>query len=429
MTAPSSAAQGLQAMMQLGKKSAPEKKNDSDAQATPGVFSQMLQRLEEAPIVQDAGTALSLLDVSGHSVDAEATLDVDAAMLLDTAILPPALQGLVGQTQWMDGQADRAVREGTLEAQGPLSPAWAGQPTTGLLTASLGVQAQDAHALTQMASSMQAGEVGQGMTKNAADDASAWDVASASAEGAAPEQTQGALRLDGAWRMLEQPSPVLQTVVGQVQQWAAQWFGGAGQGRSEWGQKQYADNGNAEAVGTTHAGATGGMRLLEQAVQAAAASADTSDAQQGSAQEQQAPVEDLRFWLQGQQQRAQLVLQRDGQPVRVQVLMQGDSAHVVLQSNEADTRAVLDGGLEQLRSMLEQQGLQLAGLQVQADSTSQGQSSYGGGRAGPQGSENVDDGGPARHAVVLPAPLPGDAVGAATAGAVGYGVGRLNVYA
>ncbi len=56
----------------------------------------------------------------------------------------------------------------------------------------------------------------------------------------------------------------------------------------------------------------------------------------------EAPVEDMRFWLQGKNQRAEVVLEKDGQPVRVQVSVRGNEAHVTFRADQAQTRELLD---------------------------------------------------------------------------------------
>jgi flagellar hook-length control protein FliK len=110
----------------------------------------------------------------------------------------------------------------------------------------------------------------------------------------------------------------------------------------------------------------------------------------------EAPVEDMRFWLQGKHQRAEVVLEKDGQPVRVQVSVRGNEAHVTFRADQAQTRELLDASLTQLREMLEQQGVQLAGVSVQADGQGQG------GNGSPQqGSRNPWEASPVQQAQVV----------------------------
>ena len=78
------------------------------------------------------------------------------------------------------------------------------------------------------------------------------------------------------------------------------------------------------------------------------------------------PEAEMSFWMQARQQRAELVLDRDGSPVRVQVMLEGNTAHITFRSDEAATRAQLDEGLAQLRDMLTAQGMEVAEVQVRA---------------------------------------------------------------
>ena len=76
--------------------------------------------------------------------------------------------------------------------------------------------------------------------------------------------------------------------------------------------------------------------------------------------------EQVAFWVQQKTQRAEMTIDRQGQPVQVQVAITGNEAHVTFRSNEQQTRDMLDASMAQLREMLEQQGLNLAGVTVQS---------------------------------------------------------------
>ncbi|MET1116805.1 MAG: flagellar hook-length control protein FliK [Comamonas sp.] len=76
--------------------------------------------------------------------------------------------------------------------------------------------------------------------------------------------------------------------------------------------------------------------------------------------------EQVAFWVQQKTQRAEMTIDRQGQPVQVQVAITGNEAHVTFRSNEQQTRDMLDASTAQLREMLEQQGLTLAGVTVQS---------------------------------------------------------------
>ena len=89
-----------------------------------------------------------------------------------------------------------------------------------------------------------------------------------------------------------------------------------------------------------------------------------ADASQAAAEEQLA--EQVAFWVNQQTQSAEMTLDRDGQPVQVRVELTGNEARVTFLSDQAQTREALDAGMAQLRELLEQQGMVLAGVTVGA---------------------------------------------------------------
>ncbi|QKV55094.1 flagellar hook-length control protein FliK [Comamonas antarctica] len=92
--------------------------------------------------------------------------------------------------------------------------------------------------------------------------------------------------------------------------------------------------------------------------------------------------EQVAFWVQQKTQRAEMTIDRQGQPVQVQVAITGNEAHVTFRSNEQQTRDMLDASMAQLREMLEQQGLNLAGVTVQSGDA--------GGQGAPSGRDPSD---------------------------------------
>lgn len=74
--------------------------------------------------------------------------------------------------------------------------------------------------------------------------------------------------------------------------------------------------------------------------------------------------EQVAFWVHQKTQRAELTLDRDGHTVRVQVALTGDAASVIFRSDHAEARQALDAGLDELRAMLRDQGLELAQASV-----------------------------------------------------------------
>ena len=288
-----------------------------------------------------------------------------------------SLQSLIGQTALLDGGLERALQDGSVvqlrQDAGLLGAAqsvvWGAQPHMAAgHTVAAGVQpaagaASDAPMAAAMAVTAQASGAGDAVLESAQalmDDALERDV------------TAGRWALQGAWTLDEAqpPAPAMQRLMAHVEQWAA-----AAVGAKLKPTERGVDSGNAvtelaAAASGQHTGS--GTRLTEQAVREAQLAPDAAwDNQQDAA------VQDMRFWLQGKQQRAELVLEQDGQPVRVQVSLRGNEAHVTFQSEQANTRAWLDGSLAQLRELLEQQGMQLGGVQVQADGAGQGPAGEG----------------------------------------------------
>lgn len=74
--------------------------------------------------------------------------------------------------------------------------------------------------------------------------------------------------------------------------------------------------------------------------------------------------EQVAFWVHQKSQRAEFTLDQAGQPVQVQVTLAGDVARVTFLSDHANVRQALDAGMEDLRSLLQEQGLALADVNV-----------------------------------------------------------------
>ena len=207
----------------------------------------------------------------------------------------------------------------------------------------------------------------QGQMEAAAEDAQSL-LGTAQAEPEVDTSAGKLLLQTGVWQLVS-PSAAAPAaaLLGHMGQWATQWLGSAGGGGVA-GKNSESANGSKNTVGLEAllSGGGTGQRLTEQAVQASTAS---QNAQNNPAPEPQAQ-ENLRFWLQGDQQRGEVVVQRDGKPLRVQVQMRGNQAHVVFRSDEAEVRTQLDAGLAQLGDLLAQQGLALAGAQVQSEAQS-----------------------------------------------------------
>ena len=75
-------------------------------------------------------------------------------------------------------------------------------------------------------------------------------------------------------------------------------------------------------------------------------------------------AENVTYWVHQQTQNAALTLEGDGQAVQVQVALTGDQAHITFRSDEEQARQLLDAGTQELRELLDAQGLQLAGVSI-----------------------------------------------------------------
>lgn len=117
-------------------------------------------------------------------------------------------------------------------------------------------------------------------------------------------------------------------------------------------------------------GAAGGDAAMQQPAlqQQGAAAPDASggagpgDGMPGSFMEQLG--EQVAFWVHQKTQRAEFTLDRDGQPVQVQLALTGDVARITFLTDHDAARQALDAGAQDLRELLGQQGLALADVNV-----------------------------------------------------------------
>ncbi len=102
-------------------------------------------------------------------------------------------------------------------------------------------------------------------------------------------------------------------------------------------------------------------------------------------------ADEVEMWVHQNLQKADVTVTHEGVPVDVSVDLQGNQAHVSFVSDHAQTRDLLDAGMDQLRALLQQHGLELAGMSVGSspqrqgnggDSPEQGQSGAGQGADG-----------------------------------------------
>lgn len=340
-------------------------KDGQEADASSPYFSKLLQGLSTS----DDGLAVGADAVLGTGAQADADIPLLGAVS-DMALGALSVESLVGQTQRLDAaNADAAMQDGSLLLQ---------RQEAGLATAARSGLGWGAGA--QVPSGQQIATVAAGVQTLVPDTAAptssllatagavvaeatgvAESVAQAVVDAVSPDANkEGRVALHGAWNF-EAPqmaaNPALQRLAGQVEQWAA----AAAGVQPKANDRTEASKQPASAGEWLSAGQGSGTRLTENAVQ------EAQQAQNALFEQQtEAPVEDMRFWLQGKLQRAEVVMDKDGQPVRVQVALRGNAAHVTFHADQAQTREMLDASVAQLKEMLQQQGLELAGVSVQA---------------------------------------------------------------
>lgn len=124
-------------------------------------------------------------------------------------------------------------------------------------------------------------------------------------------------------------------------------------------------HGVAAAVGAAHAGQSLGQQAAGQ--NGAAFAQPDAQAQPGNSTEREQQVsEQVAFWVHNKNQNASLSVEHEGRAIQVQVSLQGNEAHVRFGASEAQARDWLGNGADQLRELLQAQGLQLAGVSVDA---------------------------------------------------------------
>lgn len=117
-------------------------------------------------------------------------------------------------------------------------------------------------------------------------------------------------------------------------------------------------------------------------------------------------AEQVSYWIHQKRQSAELTLDGgNGQPVAVSISMNGNEASVAFRSDQAATRDMLNGALPELKTLLQGEGLVLAGASVgagsaQSDSSpssprQDGSATSGIRRVGARGAASPADDGPA----------------------------------
>lgn len=346
-------------------------------EAQESLSSSVLAESTLLPVAAEIGTErFSVESLLGQMPGADAFTASLASSNLDAQGTELDVDSLLAQTLRLDRSADAAMRDGShvlaqpaasLAANAALSAAAGTQPRVAIgqevATVAAGVQ-QALGTVSALTSSHEVSAVAATVVEQLGDVTEAMADIGPEIQGKT-SSSEGRFTLQGAWTMDEPqtaPSAMLQRLMGQIENWAVS-SSGAQPKASERSESSKALQDSASAL---LYGPGSGTQLTENAVREVQQSATTA-----FETAQEAPVEDMRFWLQGKQQRAELTLDRDGHPVRVQVSVNGNEAHVTFLSEQQQTRELLDASLAQLREMLAQQGVQLAGVSVQAQGNPQ----------------------------------------------------------
>ncbi len=127
----------------------------------------------------------------------------------------------------------------------------------------------------------------------------------------------------------------------------------------------------AEGVGTVRSDPAWAPQEFTPTVQYDA-TLGSADAMPAPASPDQPLTEQLRYWVSQGMRSAELTVQGDADPVQVSISMQGNEAHVAFRSEHAATRDMLAGAVDQLRDLLQAQGMVLSGVSVGAHDAGRG---------------------------------------------------------
>lgn len=354
-----------------GARSARAAQQDDAAQTPQDAFAQLLMALGQddapaLPAAQDAlgiGEQVLLPAAAAIAPAAGVPLPLAQAAAGAAAALPGLLPGagarasLVGETAWLDGAAEAATVDGRWRdtAAGPaVGRAALRSPAAGGAGGGAGMQAPGAAAV--------AGAPG------VSDSLAATTGKNVSADGAAATATLAQGARPSAGQDLD--TNRLQTLM-QPAQSAPQTI--------------VTSSAAVPLAGISPTGASAGAPAGDGAVGAAAAAPAPSEAPAAGAEGAAATgdealadqlaeqiAEQVSYWVHQKTQNAELTLQPGGRAVQVHVALTGEAAHVTFRSDHADARQALDDSSAQLRELLQQQGLELAGVTVGGSGTQPG---------------------------------------------------------
>ena len=320
-----------------------------------GGFALLLAALDGGTGAQPGGAAMQL-DAANATVPDAPLLEPGSP---DAAALAPWMLGLqstaahvegtalrwtpgslVGETAMLDGAAETAALngrpQGTAAAaalgRGAVAQVQPWQPTDG----------------AQGATGMGRGHVAAGAAPVAVDATVATPVAPQAAGVAASERRDALQAMPQMQARGEtEPAAPAQAAAGLAA--ATEYQPGTAQANARPG------DGQAPAGSGEHQ-ATETQPLVADAAPAGMAGAEDQLAEQ--------IAEQVAYWVNQKTQNAEISINRDGQPVEVLVSLSGNEAHVTFRSDQLQTRELLDRSMEQLRELLQQEGLVLSGTSV-----------------------------------------------------------------
>ena len=357
---------------------------------------------DAADLLADPGLAQGLLQQplqpQAEPTDMTTSAQADAMALAANGQAP--WLSLVGQTAHLDGKGDRDMLQGVAgdwlsgrgsaammalrQEQGAVAHAAFLAPQSAAGDAAgtaLATASANAAALAAAADPNAAGALTDGAARSTQAQAQAADVLAAVQSDAA--LTAAAARTATTAQATHEHTP--QVLAGGVRQDVALASGIALNGMAavrpeEWrglferareggtASTESAANGLhgvAAAVGAAHAGQSLGQQAAGQ--NGAAFAQPDAQAQPGNSTEREQQVsEQVAFWVHNKNQNASLSVEHEGRAIQVQVSLQGNEAHVRFGASEAQARDWLGNGADQLRELLQAQGLQLAGVSVDA---------------------------------------------------------------
>ncbi|MEX8192071.1 flagellar hook-length control protein FliK [Comamonas guangdongensis] len=341
-----------------------------------------------------AATGLQQL-VPGEEPEEKTAPQVLAAPELQPgALLHAPWMSLVGQTQRLDTQGDADLR------QGVAADFLSGRGSATLLAHRQALEVGGADAGAGAHAAFMAKDLPQNLQKtqdsqapaaiNSVSDATPTQDPDKSPL-AAERNQQGLQQLAGS----EQPAPRAESLAPRVQAQAESGISLQGmsavQPQALEGLKDLLRaTRSAQAEGAAAdrpAAASGGHELLTAAAALGGAMGAAGGGMQGQGQDasglaqaaqyaapterEQEVSEQVAFWVHQKTQNAALSIQHEGKPIQVQVQLNGQEAHVRFASDDPQSRQLLAEGQTQLRELLQDQGLNLAGVSVDAGSAQQ----------------------------------------------------------